>query len=117
LTAPDGVVFDNFGNSVSASPGVILVGALFDDVSFQDQGSAYVFWRERLELASPAWANGMFHATIIGTPGLDFSLRTSTDFMDWTTVTNASLSSDSMAISVPAPAPWGVYRATSPPVP
>jgi hypothetical protein len=43
LTASDGVPSDEFGFWVSISGETAVVGAVFDDVSFVDQGSAYVF--------------------------------------------------------------------------
>lgn len=45
LTANDGGVGDNFGISVSLSGSTAIIGAAFDDVSFTDQGSAYIFSR------------------------------------------------------------------------
>ena len=43
LTAPDGVVDDNFGNSVSVSGDIIVVGARGDDDKGPDSGSAHIF--------------------------------------------------------------------------
>ena len=43
LTASDAAVSDGFGNSVSISGEVVVVGARFDDDNGADSGSAYVF--------------------------------------------------------------------------
>ncbi|KAL7488917.1 hypothetical protein ACHAW6_014507, partial [Cyclotella cf. meneghiniana] len=43
LTAPDGSSGDNFGNSVSISGNVVVVGAYLDDAKGTDSGSAYIF--------------------------------------------------------------------------
>ncbi|MBS1796079.1 MAG: FG-GAP repeat protein, partial [Acidobacteria bacterium] len=46
LTAADGAAGDQFGWSVAISGNIIIVGARFDDVGFNnDQGSTYVFVR------------------------------------------------------------------------
>jgi len=46
LTASDGAMYDQFGNSVALSGDTALVGAYWDAVSANGgQGSAYVFWR------------------------------------------------------------------------
>jgi len=45
LIASDGAASDFFGFSVAVSGDVALIGAYADDVSFVDQGSAYVFVR------------------------------------------------------------------------
>jgi hypothetical protein len=45
LTAADGASFDFFGNSVSISGDYAVVGALWDDDSGSNSGSAYVFQR------------------------------------------------------------------------
>lgn len=46
LTAQDGEKFDQFGNDVSISNNIILVGAKFDDDVVVDGGAAYSFLRE-----------------------------------------------------------------------
>ncbi len=46
LTAQDGQKFDQFGNDVSISNNIILVGAKFDDDVVVDAGAAYSFLRE-----------------------------------------------------------------------
>ena len=46
LTAQDGERFDQFGNDVSISNNIILVGAKFDDDVVVDAGAAYSFLRE-----------------------------------------------------------------------
>ena len=43
LTASDGAASDGFGNTSSQSGSIGLVGARYDDDTFVDQGSAYVF--------------------------------------------------------------------------
>jgi uncharacterized repeat protein (TIGR01451 family) len=43
LTASDGAVNDEFGYSVAMDGNTALIGSIFDDVTFTDQGSAYVF--------------------------------------------------------------------------
>lgn len=56
LTAPDGMTGDLFGDSVSISNEIIAVGAPFDDINADDQGSAYVFilengvWKDKAKL-------------------------------------------------------------------
>ncbi len=47
LTASDGAAGDMFGNGVSVSGDTAVIGAVFDDDSGTDSGSAYVF--------SPEW--------------------------------------------------------------
>ncbi|MDE0042463.1 MAG: hypothetical protein OXT74_10535 [Candidatus Poribacteria bacterium] len=46
LAAQDGEKFDQFGNDVSISNNIILIGAKFDDDVVVDGGSAYSFLRE-----------------------------------------------------------------------
>jgi len=46
LRPDDGDDYDNFGNAVSLSTGVLVVGAPFDEHAGQASGSAYVFERE-----------------------------------------------------------------------
>ena len=43
LVAPDGDFEDWFGHSVSASDGVIVIGAYQDDDKGSDSGSVYIF--------------------------------------------------------------------------
>jgi len=118
LTAMDGSGYDNLGVSVAVSGDVALVGATFDDVeSNQDQGSAYVFWLPELRLISPGIVNGEFQVTLDGTTGLTDSLQASTDSIHWTTLTNITLSSSPMLISVPAAEPSSFYRTVTPPAP
>jgi len=45
LTTGDGAASDRFGFSVALDGDTALVGAIYDDVSSSDQGSAYVFTR------------------------------------------------------------------------
>jgi hypothetical protein len=45
LTASDGTNNDAFGSSVAIYGDYIIVGAYFDDITFIDQGSAYIFYR------------------------------------------------------------------------
>ena len=45
LTASDGAAQDSFGEWVAISGNTVVVGAPYDDESFADQGSAYVFVR------------------------------------------------------------------------
>jgi dUTPase len=67
LTASDGAVDDNFGYSVSISGDYVVIGAYGDDVSYAEQGSAYVFvrsgttWTHQAKLtASDGVANDYF---------------------------------------------------------
>src|SRR5210317_105147 len=61
LTAPDGVRGDSFGNSVAISSdgSYALVGVRYDDVTYGDQGSAYIFsrsgstWTYQSKLTAP----------------------------------------------------------------
>ena len=46
LYASDGAALDQFGTSVAVSDNVIVVGANMDDITFPNQGSAYVFLRD-----------------------------------------------------------------------
>jgi hypothetical protein len=46
LTASDGASSDYFGCSVSINGDYAIVGAYYDNVSYTDQGSAYIFKRE-----------------------------------------------------------------------
>ena len=46
LTASDGAANDEFGCSVSISGDTIVVGASGDDITFNEQGSAYVFEKD-----------------------------------------------------------------------
>ena len=65
LTASDGATGDAFGQSVSVSGEVALIGAVWDDEGLYDTGSAYVFrfdgtnWNEEAKLTAsdPAWAD------------------------------------------------------------
>lgn len=52
LTASDGAADDEFGTSVGLSYQFAIVGSPKDDVSYADQGSAYIYWAPSL----PAWA-------------------------------------------------------------
>jgi len=45
LTVADGAAQDNFGSSTAISGGTAVIGAYNDDVTFSNQGSAYVFVR------------------------------------------------------------------------
>ncbi len=45
LTAPDAAADDGFGSAVALSGNTALISAPFDDVTFPNQGSAYVFAR------------------------------------------------------------------------
>lgn len=51
LVPSDGADFDNFGESVSISGDLVVVGARFDDDNGNNSGSAYLFkcsiWQER----------------------------------------------------------------------
>jgi hypothetical protein len=61
LTAPDGVSGDSFGNSVAISSdgSYALMGVRYDDVTYADQGSAYIFsrsgstWTYQSKLTAP----------------------------------------------------------------
>ncbi len=65
LTASDAALGDAFGQSVSISGDVALIGAVWDDEGLYDTGSAYVFrfdgtnWNEEAKLTAsdPAWAD------------------------------------------------------------
>jgi len=47
IDADDGTAYDNFGRSVAISGDTVVVGAPYDDNSFEDSGSAYVFERDQ----------------------------------------------------------------------
>ncbi len=71
LTALDGAVSDVFGWALAVSGNTIVVGALSDDVSFTNQGSAYVFvrsgtnWTQQQKLtATDAAASDNFGAAV-----------------------------------------------------
>ena len=76
LTANDGAFFDQFGQSVALSGGRALVGAGFDDESFENAGTVYAFtfdgsqplgrqWRQVAKLTDPSpRVNGMFGASL-----------------------------------------------------
>jgi hypothetical protein len=52
LTALDGAAGDNLGGSVSISGDTVVLGAAGDDITFSDQGSAYVYTQP-----GGGWAN------------------------------------------------------------
>jgi uncharacterized repeat protein (TIGR01451 family) len=62
ISASDGTLGDNFGQSVAINDSALLVGAPSADVSGrQDQGSAYAFYRSGaswVEIASPVASDG-----------------------------------------------------------
>jgi len=71
LIISDGLTFDQFGVSVAISGDTIVVGAQADDVSFTDQGSAYVFvrsgtnWTQQAQLtAADAAASDVFGCSV-----------------------------------------------------
>jgi hypothetical protein len=63
LTAGDGAAGDRFGSSVALDGDTALVGAIYDDVSSSNQGSAYVFtrsgtkWMQQAKLTAGDGAN------------------------------------------------------------
>jgi hypothetical protein len=61
LSAPDAAANDGFGSAVALSGNTALISAPFDDVTFVDQGSAYVFVR-----SGSAWT---FQAKLTATDG------------------------------------------------
>jgi hypothetical protein len=71
LTAPDGVDGDRLGASLAITGDTVVVGASLDDVTFTDQGSAYVFvrsgttWSQQAKLtASDGAANDFFGQSV-----------------------------------------------------
>jgi hypothetical protein len=64
LTASDGATWDEFGVSVALSGDTALVGAYYDDVTYNNQGSAYVFmrsgttWTQQAHLTASDGAGG-----------------------------------------------------------
>jgi len=71
LTASDAAASDHFGNSVAIAGDTIVVGAIFDDDSGTESGSAYVFtragttWTEQAKLtASDGAANDWFGTSV-----------------------------------------------------
>jgi hypothetical protein len=90
LTASDGAAGDNLGWSVAIAGDTIVVGAANDDISFGNQGSAYVFRRPptgwmsmtqtaKLTHSDPApsdtfgWAVSISSETVaVGAPGVNF---------------------------------------------
>ncbi len=64
LTPNDGAAYDNFGNSVAIKDSLIVIGAFGDDVSFSNQGSAYIF----VEPAT-GWANMNQTAKLLASDG------------------------------------------------
>lgn len=65
LTASDGLAGDHFGISVGISGDTIVVGAIFDDAPFIEQGSAYVF-----EKPAGGWTSMTQTAKLTASDGL-----------------------------------------------
>lgn len=75
LRASDGAASDGFGFSVAMSGNVAVVGAPFDNVSFTDDGSVYVFrfssstWSQEQKLVGSGSANNRFFGTRVAIDG------------------------------------------------
>jgi hypothetical protein len=73
LIAPDGVSWDNFGESVAIDGDTVVVGAVFDHIGATvDQGSAYVFtrsgtsWSQQAQLTASDGAAGDYFGISVG---------------------------------------------------
>ncbi|KAL7518168.1 hypothetical protein ACHAWX_003022 [Stephanocyclus meneghinianus] len=77
LTAADGGVSDNVGNSVGISGSIVVVGAHLDDDNGSNSGAAYVFelnegtgvWNQKAKLTAADGATGDYFGWSVGVSG------------------------------------------------
>ncbi len=86
LKPNDGAAYDNFGNAVALNDSILVVGAMGNDETFSDQGSAYIFIRP-----TTGWTNMYQTAKIVASDG-----AASDNFC-----TSISINGDMIAIGAP----------------
>jgi hypothetical protein len=77
----------------------------------------YFFLPAEITLLAPMVVGGQFQFTLSGPAFVDCSLQVSSNFMDWITVTNITLATNPIPLTIPVTAGQSFFRAVSPPVP